>query len=53
MDTQGRVVGISTAMPAGAQNIGLAIPLVGGLLIEDVEDGSPEGEAGLKSELFV
>jgi serine protease Do len=89
VDTQGRVVGISTAMLAGAQNIGFAIPintakavlaelkqhgrvirpwlgvsgkfpaaelinlfavpLAEGFLIEDVEDGSPAADAGLRA----
>lgn len=89
VDAQGRVVGISTAMLAGAQNIGFAIPintakavlaelkqhgrvirpwlgvsgkfptaefiklfavpLAEGFLIEDVEDGSPAADAGLRA----
>lgn len=89
VDAQGRVVGISTAMLAGAQNIGFAIPintakavlaeltqrgrvvrpwlgvsgkfpteefislfaipLREGFLVEDVEDGSPAADAGLRA----
>lgn len=89
VDSQGRVVGIATAILMGAQNIGFAIPinaakqvlaelkekgrvvrpwlgvtgkfvtedlqrlftlpLASGLLVEDVEDGSPAEEAGLKT----
>ena len=89
VDTQGRVLGISTAMLIGAQNIGFAIPintakavlaelkqrgrvirpwlgvsgmfptaefislfalpLGEGFLVEDVEDGSPAVDAGLRA----
>ena len=89
VDTKGRVVGISTAMLVGAQNIGFAIPIntakavlaelkqrgrvirpwLGvsgmfptaefislfalppgqGFLVEDVEDGSPAVDAGLRA----
>jgi serine protease Do len=89
VDTQGRVLGISTAMLVGAQNIGFAIPintaktvlaelkrhgrvtrpwlgisgmfptaefislfalpLGQGFLVEDVVDGSPAADAGLRA----
>lgn len=88
VDSEGRVIGITTAMLSGAQNIGFAIPintakealaelkahgrivrpwlgvtgtfpteailnlfampLTAGLLVADVDDGSPAAEAGLR-----
>jgi len=42
-------LGIGGKFPTDPMIALFAIPLAGGLLIEDVEDGSPAAEAGLKS----